>query len=80
MSDRDVQDVRDMVAKELETLQNQKVIMKKAQSLAGGPGMSEEGDEMFRQLLSFESKAKRLGLEPGVFNVTSESSHLKFNW
>jgi len=45
MSDRDVQDVRDMVAKELETLQNQKVIMKKAQSLAEGPGMSEEGDE-----------------------------------
>jgi len=64
MSDGDVQDVRDMVAKGLETLQNEKVIMKKAQSLTEGPGMSEEGDEMLRELLSFETKAKRLGLEP----------------
>jgi hypothetical protein len=53
MSDRDVQDVRDMVARELEAL--------KVQSLAKGPGMSE--DEMLRQM-----KAKRLGLKPGVFN------------
>jgi len=66
MSDGDVQDVRDMVAKELETLQNKKAIMQKVQSLAEGPGMSEEGDEAFRQLLSFEMKANRLGPVPGT--------------
>lgn len=68
MSDGDVQDVRDMVAKELETMQNRQVIMKKVQSLTEGPDMFGEGDEVFRQLLSFEMKTKRLGLEPGVSN------------
>lgn len=70
MSDADVEDVRKMVAKNLETLQN----LAKVQSL---PGMSEEGDAKFQQLL-YELKAKRLGLKPGVFNNAFENSHLKF--
>ena len=57
MSEGDVQDVRDMVAKNRESLE-------KVQSL---PVTSKEDDEMFQQLLS-ELKAKRLGLIPGVLN------------
>lgn len=73
MNDGDVQDVLAMIAKRLETLQSKAAIMKKIQSLAEGPGMSEE---MIRQLL-FEMKAKRLGLDSGVFNSASESSTSK---
>ena len=51
MSDADVQDVRDMVARE------------KAENHPAGAGMSEESNAEFQQQLPSESKEKRLGLK-----------------
>lgn len=57
MGDADVQDVRDMVFRET---------LEKVQSLPAG--IFKEDDANVQQLLS-ELKAKRLGLEAGVFTI-----------
>lgn len=76
MSDLDVQDVRDMVAKQRSELQNQQQLMAKIKRLAEDPNMSKDDIDMFEQLkeaVARTEKAKRLGLEPGMLieNPTS---------
>lgn len=67
MSDLDVQDVRDMVAKQRSDLQNQQQLMAKVKRLAEEPNMSKDDMYMLEQLkeaMARADKAKRLGLEP----------------
>jgi hypothetical protein len=74
MTDMDVQDVRDMVAKQKAGLQSHQQLMVKMKRLADNPSMSKEDMEMFEQMkeaLARSEKAKRLGLEPGQFPSSS---------
>jgi len=70
LTDEDVQDVRDMVAKQKADLQNHQQLMVKMKRLADNPNMSKEDMEMLEQIkgaLSRTEKNRRLGLEPGQF-------------
>jgi len=81
MTDMDVQDVRDMVAKQKAGLQSHQQLMVKMKRLADNPSMSKEDMEMFEQMkeaMARSEKAKRLGLEPGQF-PTSHSFGDMFN-
>ncbi|KAF8973113.1 hypothetical protein BDZ97DRAFT_653973 [Flammula alnicola] len=67
MTDLDVQDVRDMVAKQKAELQNHQQLMVKMKRLADNPNMTKEDMEMFEQMKASiaarNEKAKRLGLD-----------------
>ena len=70
MTDLDVQDVRDMVAKQKAEAQKSHSLMLKLKRMSENPNMTEEDKQMFMEITSGlsaikESRAKRLGLEPG---------------
>ncbi|KAF8904467.1 hypothetical protein CPB84DRAFT_1745864 [Gymnopilus junonius] len=68
MSDLDVQDVRDMVAKQKQDLLNHQQLMLKMKKLVDNPTMSQEDQEMFEQMkeaLYRSEKAKKPGPKPG---------------
>jgi len=69
MTDLDVQDVRDMVAKQKQEAQKSHSLMLKLKRMSENPNMTEEDKQMFMDIKSGlsafkDSKAKRLGLEP----------------
>jgi hypothetical protein len=67
MSDYDVQDVRDMLAKQkADALQQQQLVLK-MKRIAENPTMEKEALEIieqFKAAAARQDKAKRLGLEP----------------
>lgn len=68
MTDSDVQDVRDMVAKQKADLANHQALVAKMKRLADNPNMTSEDKEMYEQMkkaLNERNKAKRLGLDTG---------------
>lgn len=75
MSDYDVQDIRDMLAKQKgEALQQQQLLLR-MKRLAENPTMQKEDLEIMEQFKAAAArygKAKRLGLEPqaGMFQNT----------
>jgi hypothetical protein len=92
MSEKDVQDVRDMVANGFPVTspvedENLKRLLSQLKARGLGKPMSDaDVRDMVAQGLPVTSpvedekklKARRLGLNPGVFNNAFESSHLKF--
>ncbi|PPQ89738.1 hypothetical protein CVT25_014140 [Psilocybe cyanescens] len=83
LTDADVQDVRDMVAKQKTDLHNHQQLMVKMRRLAESPLMSKEDKEMFEQMKEAlvrtdkaKDKAKRLGLDPGQFAFAVRISHI----
>ena len=62
MTDEDVQDVRDMVAKQKTDLANQS-LLSDMKRLADNPVLTKEDVEMFDHLKDGMSKAERLGLD-----------------
>ncbi|KAF8813806.1 hypothetical protein BYT27DRAFT_7083278 [Phlegmacium glaucopus] len=76
MSDLDVQDVRDMVAKQRSDLQSRQQLIAKMKRLAESPNMSKDDMAMFEQLKEAiaREKVKRLGLEPGMSDDTWENA------
>lgn len=69
MKDSDIQDIRDMVAKQKQDLQTHQQLIVKMKRLAESSTMSKEDDKMLEQMKDVvirTDKAKRLGLEPGT--------------
>jgi hypothetical protein len=66
MTDLDVQDVRDMVAKQKAELANHQSLLSKMKRLAESPNLTKEDVEMFDRFKDGISKAKRLGLDSGA--------------
>jgi len=82
MSDLDVQDVRDMVAKQRSDLQSHQQLMAKMKRLAENPNMSKDDMDMFEQLkeaMARTEKAKRLGLDTGTLDDTCKNLSLLIN-
>lgn len=72
MTDLDVQDVRDMVAKQKANAQKTHSLMLRLKRMSENPNMTEEDKQMFMDITSGlsalkDNKAKRLGLEPGQY-------------
>ncbi|KAG5654402.1 hypothetical protein H0H81_003226 [Sphagnurus paluster] len=71
MGDFDVQDVRDMVAKQKAEIAQQTQLMAKIKRIAANPNMEKEDYEVMEQLKAVSArnaeKARRLGLQPGMF-------------
>ena len=70
MTDLDVQDVRDMVAKQKTEIASHQALIVKMKRLANNPDMTTEDMEMYEQLKEAlndkgRDKAKRIGLDPG---------------
>ncbi|KAF9529190.1 hypothetical protein CPB83DRAFT_852829 [Crepidotus variabilis] len=68
MTDLDVQDVRDMVAKQKAEINSHQALITKMKRLADNPNMTSEDQDMYEQLkeaLNEKTKAKRLGLDTG---------------
>ena len=63
MTDLDVQDVRDVVAKQKAELANHQLLLSKMKRLADNPNLTKEDVEMFDRFKDGMSKAKRLGLD-----------------
>lgn len=63
MTDLDVQDVRDVVAKQKAELANHQSLLSKMKRLADNPNLTKEDVEMFDRFKDGMSKAKRLGLD-----------------
>lgn len=77
MDDFDVQDVRDMVAKQKADAAQQQLLMSKIKRIAENPSMDKEDFEVMEQLKAAAArqdlKARRLGLQPGawwVYNIS----------
>ncbi|KAF4621046.1 hypothetical protein D9613_000424 [Agrocybe pediades] len=66
LSDSDVQDVRDMVAKQKADMLSRQQLVVKMRRLAENPNMTKDDFDMLDQLGEFlrSDKNKRLGLEP----------------
>lgn len=73
MGDFDVQDVRDKLAKQkAEAVQHQQLIAK-IKRIAENPNMEKEDYEVMEHLkivAARQEKARRLGLQPGMFTDT----------
>jgi hypothetical protein len=68
MTDSDVQDVRDKVAKQKAEMASHQALISKMKRLADNPNMTNEDREVYEQMkksLNERSKAKRLGLDAG---------------
>lgn len=64
LTDLDVQDVRDMLAKQKAETVNHQSLVSKMKRLAEDPNLTREDVEMFDRIK--DAKAKRLGLDPGA--------------
>lgn len=68
MTDSDVQDVRDKVAKQKAEMASHQALISKMKRLADNPNMTNEDREVYEQMkksLNERNKAKRLGLDAG---------------
>ncbi|KAJ7287832.1 hypothetical protein C8J57DRAFT_1048406 [Mycena rebaudengoi] len=72
MSDLDVQDVRDVVAKQ----RADNTLMLKMKRMAENPSMEKEDMEMLEQLKArYSDKEKRLGMTQGLFTLLHFLQH-----